>query len=71
MSKAQRLRPVVRGADEGDVYNILGGIAMLKATGEEIGGSFGLVERRSNAGMQTPLHVHRSDDELFYVIEGR
>lgn len=44
---------------------------MLKATGEGTGGSFGPVEQRSNAGMQTPLHAHHSDGELFYVVEGQ
>ena len=71
MSKAQPIQPVVRTADEGDVYNILGSLAFIKATGAETAGSFGLVEQRSNAGMATPLHVHHHDDELFYVIDGQ
>ncbi|WP_338726753.1 quercetin 2,3-dioxygenase [Haladaptatus sp. DJG-WS-42] len=71
MSKTQALPPVVRTADEGDVYNILGGLALIKVTGSETGGAFGLVEQRSNAGMATPLHVHHQEDELFYVIDGQ
>ena len=71
MSKTQTAKPMVRGANEGETYNIFNGLAIVKATAAETNGSFGLVEQRANAGMATPLHVHHSDDELFYVVEGR
>ncbi|MFC7227503.1 quercetin 2,3-dioxygenase [Salinirubellus salinus] len=71
MSKTQTAKPMIRHADEGETYNIFNGLAILKATAAETNGSFGLVEQRANAGMATPLHVHHSDDELFYVVEGQ
>jgi quercetin dioxygenase-like cupin family protein len=33
-------------------------------------GRFALVEMRGRRGDMPPLHVHRNDDETFYVIEG-
>ena len=42
----------------------------LKATSEETGGSIGFLEATSSPGYGPPRHVHRSHDELFYVLEG-
>ncbi len=42
----------------------------LKATGEETGGSIGFLEATSPPGYGPPRHIHRSHDELFYVLEG-
>jgi quercetin dioxygenase-like cupin family protein len=42
----------------------------IKATGEETGGSIGFLEATSSPGYGPPRHVHRSHDELFYVLEG-
>ena len=43
---------------------------VLKLTGEETGGSIGLLEGTSLPGVGPPRHLHRSCDELFYVLEG-
>ncbi len=42
----------------------------LKATSEETGGSIGFLEATSPPGYGPPRHVHRSSDDLFYVLEG-
>jgi quercetin dioxygenase-like cupin family protein len=42
----------------------------LKATSEETGGSIGFIEATSPPGYGPPRHIHRSHDELFYVLEG-
>ena len=42
----------------------------LKATGEQTGGSVGILEATSPPGTGPPRHVHYSCDELFYVLEG-
>ena len=42
----------------------------LKATGEQTGGSIGFLEATSAPGSGPPRHIHRSHDELFYVLEG-
>lgn len=64
-------QPFVRTTDEGEAYNMFGGLTMLKATGEETGGAYGLIEQRADSGMETPLHVHHAEDELWFVIDGR
>ena len=40
----------------------------LKASGEETGGAFAVFEE--NEPVDTGLHVHEREDELFYVLEG-
>jgi quercetin dioxygenase-like cupin family protein len=42
----------------------------LKATSEETGGSIGFLEATGPPGSGPPRHIHRSHDELFYVLEG-
>lgn len=38
---------------------------------ETTNGAFGLVEANFWKGMATPLHIHRDQEEAFYVLEGR
>ena len=63
--------PFLRRHDEGDRFNMFGALTIIKATGEETGGAYGLVEQRSMAGMASPLHVHHDEDELWVVVEGQ
>jgi quercetin dioxygenase-like cupin family protein len=43
----------------------------IKATAETTGGAYGLVESWIPAGASPPLHIHRREDEAFWVFEGR
>src|SRR3954469_8180622 len=42
----------------------------LKATGEETGGAFSLLEAHGPPGFGPPLHIHHDAAEAFYVLEG-
>lgn len=42
----------------------------VKAGGAETGGSFAQLETTDPRGTATPMHVHRNEDESFYVLEG-
>ena len=46
-------------------------LATIHLTAEETPAGFSLLESWGPAGDQPPLHVHRDDDEGFYVLEGR
>jgi quercetin dioxygenase-like cupin family protein len=41
-----------------------------KATGEQTGGMFSLVEAMCPVGYATPLHIHYLEDEAVYVLNG-
>jgi quercetin dioxygenase-like cupin family protein len=56
---------------EGAPRWFLGSLAWVKATGEQTGGRLSLVEHVLPAGAASPWHVHHTEDESFYVIEGQ
>ncbi len=47
-----------------------GGLATIKATGKETGDLYSIVEVLEPPGARAPLHLHRKEDEAFYVLEG-
>lgn len=63
--------PVIRGDGEGErLWFAGGGVWTMKATSEETGGAFTLLEDRMVRGKTTPLHVHPNLDETLIVLEG-
>lgn len=55
---------------EGKSIWFLGTLIEVKATGEETGGKFGLIEELNPPGDGPPLHIHHNEDETFYIVEG-
>jgi quercetin dioxygenase-like cupin family protein len=45
-------------------------VITMKLTSEETNGSIGVLEGITPPGAGPPRHIHRSCDELFYVLEG-
>ena len=45
-------------------------LTWIKATGEQTNGRLSLAEHLIPAGSASPWHVHHTEDESFYVIEG-
>ena len=62
--------PIVARPGEGEALWFLGTLATVKAATETTAGSFAVVEQLAPRGSGSPLHVHRREDEWFYVIEG-
>jgi quercetin dioxygenase-like cupin family protein len=58
-------------AGEGDAYWLLGMLEIVKISGAETGGAFGMLEVTVRAGEGSPWHVHHEEDEWLYVLEGR
>jgi quercetin dioxygenase-like cupin family protein len=63
-------QPITRGPGEGEHLWAFGTLATLKATGEQTAGRVTVIEQRAPQGAGSPLHVHRREDEWFYVLEG-
>ena len=55
---------------EGEALWWIGMLATIKATTEQTGGQYTLVEVLAPEGFASPLHVHHSEDEAFYILEG-
>ena len=47
-----------------------GMLAEVKASAADTAGQYTLVEITAPAGLEAPLHVHHTEDEGFYVLEG-
>jgi quercetin dioxygenase-like cupin family protein len=64
-------RPYRLAAGEGlaDVWWKTGRMT-VKAGRAETGSSFSQLEMNDPRGTATPMHVHRNEDETFYVLEG-
>ena len=58
------------GKDEGEAHWLLGMLEIVKISGEDTNGEFGLLEVTVRAGEGSPWHVHPDEDEWFYVLEG-
>ena len=63
-------RAIVRRPGEGRPID-LGAFGMsVKATREQTGGAFSLLEADEPADFEPPLHIHHDAAEAFYVLEG-
>src|SRR5688572_8572147 len=52
----------------GERLSFAGAVFLVKASAETTAGAFAIIEEVDP--LDTPLHVHANEDELFYVIEG-
>jgi quercetin dioxygenase-like cupin family protein len=57
--------------DEGDAYDFLSTLSIVKASGESTNTALGVVEMRLPEGFAPPPHVHHNEDEAFYLISGQ
>jgi mannose-6-phosphate isomerase-like protein (cupin superfamily) len=55
---------------EGESVWLVGDLITLKLTSEDTGGGYSMIEETSPPGGGPPPHVHRDEDEMFYVLEG-
>jgi quercetin dioxygenase-like cupin family protein len=63
-------RPYALAREEGQALWFLGTLVIVKATDEQTGGAFGLIDNVLPGGFASPYHLHRNEDESFYVAEG-
>jgi quercetin dioxygenase-like cupin family protein len=57
-------------ADEGEALWAFGVLATVKASADTTAGRVAVIEHLAEKGAGSPLHVHRREDEWFYVIDG-
>lgn len=55
-------------ADSGERISFSGAEFIIRTSSDPTGGAFGLIEELD--ALDTPLHVHKNEDELWYVLEG-
>jgi len=57
-------------ANDAPAIWFLNTLTTIHATAGQTGGAFGLCEQIAPPGPGSPYHVHRAEDEAFYVLEG-
>jgi mannose-6-phosphate isomerase-like protein (cupin superfamily) len=62
------IEPFKLNADDGERLRFGEVEILVKASAETTGGAFSIFEERDP--VDTPLHVHENEDELFYVLDG-
>lgn len=62
--------PLALGPGEGEASWFLGCLVTVKASHETTAGRVAVLEHLAPRGAGSPLHIHRREDEWFYVIEG-
>jgi quercetin dioxygenase-like cupin family protein len=55
---------------EGRKLNVVGDTITIKLRGEDTGGAYSVIEDLTPPEGGPPLHVHRLEDETFFVLEG-
>jgi quercetin dioxygenase-like cupin family protein len=64
------MRTGVLLANQGPAYWVVGDLYTILTSGEDTGGAFALIHAVVPPGGGPPPHVHRREDEAFYVLEG-
>jgi mannose-6-phosphate isomerase-like protein (cupin superfamily) len=64
-------RPYALDRDEREALWAFGSRNWIKATAEQTGGAFTLIEGLIPPGAGSPWHVHHDEDESFYVVDGQ
>lgn len=62
--------PIALQPGEGEPLWFLGTLVTIKASGETTNGRVAVIDHLAPRGFGSPLHVHRREDEWFYVTEG-
>ncbi len=58
-------------AGEGEAIWYVNNRATILATAAQTGGAFGLVQMDVAVGHGPPLHIHRAENEAFWILAGR
>ncbi len=60
----------VLAPESGEAIWFLGTLVSIKTAGEQCGGTLSVTEHLAPAGFGPPPHIHHSEDEAVYVLEG-
>lgn len=56
--------------DEGPAFWFLNTLVIVKASAQQTAGAFTLLDNLAPVGAGSPYHVHRAEDEAFYLLDG-
>ncbi len=62
--------PTLRQPNEGQTVAVVGDVYRFMATGDDTDGKYAMFEAVVRPGGGPPPHIHRREEESFYVLEG-
>jgi quercetin dioxygenase-like cupin family protein len=71
LARTETAIPIVRQPGEGKRVGVLRSQSTFKVLSEQTGGAYAILEQKIPAGHGPPLHVHRHETEIFYILEGQ
>jgi quercetin dioxygenase-like cupin family protein len=69
-TSSQIAAPIALQPGEGEALWFLGCLVTVKASAATTNGTVAVLEHLGVQGLGSPLHLHRNEDEWFYVTEG-
>lgn len=69
-SQAPALNPVAVPSAEGEARWWSSGLAVVKTTATDTGGQMTILEITEPPNSEAPLHVHHTEDEGFWILDG-
>lgn len=70
MSVSETSVPIVRAPGAGRAVGVLGSRSIFKVESAQTGGAYAILEQEILPDHGPPLHVHRHETEIFYILEG-
>jgi mannose-6-phosphate isomerase-like protein (cupin superfamily) len=64
------MSPTIRTTNQGRTIAVVGDVYRFLATGEETNGTYAVFEALVGPGGGPPPHVHRREEEGFYILDG-
>lgn len=61
---------ILSATGKGPVFTAVGDVYRVLATGEQTGGAYAMLESRVLPGGGPPPHIHRREEESFYIVSG-
>lgn len=71
LPQTELTEPIVLPPGGGKPVGVLGAVSTFKVLPEQTGGAYAILEQQVPAGHGPPLHVHRHETEVFYILEGQ
>jgi quercetin dioxygenase-like cupin family protein len=72
LEETETLVPIISLiGEEHEVVRVVEGHSRVLVRSEQVKGSYGILEQQIPPGKGPPLHVHRHETEIFYVLEGQ
>jgi mannose-6-phosphate isomerase-like protein (cupin superfamily) len=70
MTAADDSRAYTVAETEGIAYWFAGALLVTKASADQTGGAFALLDQTVPGGYAPPRHIHREEDEAWYLLNG-